>query len=285
MGKRLPKPKRHFGVRDPLKQLEEREYAIKDKINNPPAKDENQQKLSQKMRKFVELKNQAKEADTQKKSNKNKKKKNKKDTVGEKSQLVRRPQESEESYLKRLKRLKNERLTESLYAAKYNVRITRNEETGEMQVNQGQKNEIDELIEQKKKGYRPKKKKDDTKLTPLEKLKLKKLQKLEKKLVNDDDFKPQREIIPFGERVDAPPTLVVPRKATRDESGNPKRNRSGLLLNEVMKKNQDEIQKQKVERERESIVKLYKEFKKKKRLETKLTGNSNQRNEKGMSSL
>ncbi|XP_063705945.1 uncharacterized protein LOC134835023 [Culicoides brevitarsis] len=282
MGKKLPKPKRHFGVRDPLKQLEEREAAIKDKINNPPAKDENQQKLSQKMRKFVELKNQAKEASDSKKQGQ--KKKPKKDRLGEKSQLKRRPEETEEKYLKRLSRLKNERLTESLYAAKYNVRITRNEETGEMQVNKGGKNEIDELLEQKR-NKRARRKRDETKLTPLEKLKLKKLQKLEKSVEEIDYSKPQREIIPFGERVDAPPTLVVPRKATKDDDGNPKRNRSNLLVHEVLKRNQEAMQKQKVERERENIVNLYKEFKKKKRLATKATGMPIQRNETGMSSL
>lgn len=266
MVKKAPKPKRHFGVRDPLKQLEERENAIKDKINNPPAKDENQQALSQKMKKFIQLKKDEAPA----------KKKPKKDTLGSKAQVVRQPGETEEAYLKRLNRFKNSRLSEALYAAKYNVKITRNEATGELSVKQGVRNEIDDLLLAKKLGKRKlKKKAPEQKKAGLLKLKQKKKQK--KLHSREEDPLRQVEVIPFGERVDAPPTLVTPRKATKD-SAQSKNKRNGLLLAEIINpkaqnkgepdKKAIDFKKVMLERERESIVKMYKEIKAMRRVET-----------------
>lgn len=59
MGRKIPLPKRHFGIRDPLQQLAEREEKIKDKINNPP-KDFKQQEVSKKFQSFVKLKESVK---------------------------------------------------------------------------------------------------------------------------------------------------------------------------------------------------------------------------------
>lgn len=182
-----------------------------------------------------------------------------------KPQVVRQKGESEENYLKRLSRLKNSRLSEALYAAKYNVKISRNEVTGEMKIS-SEKNEIDELLLAKKLGRRAPKKKDPAaKKAALLKLKLKK----KERRVKEDDPLRQTEVIPFGERVDAPPTLVAPRKATKDESRS-KNARSGLLLAQMLHQNtveKKEIDFTKIhtERERANIVKLYKEIKKKRR--------------------
>lgn len=148
-----------------------------------------------------------------------------------------------------------------------------------------------------KRGIVKKKRKSDTKkpaepkLTSLQKLKLKKQAKKQQK--NDEKVKEfqeyQQEEIKFGEIVHAPPQLVVPRKAEKNvtvprpgkrdlllnsmfsgssNSSAEKSNTKGKSLGKVDKKgkrkNLPNSTRMALEKERENVVNLYRELKKKK---------------------
>ncbi|CAO1432808.1 unnamed protein product [Diamesa serratosioi] len=229
MGRKIPCPKRHFGVRDPLKQREEREDKIKDKINNPP-RNFNDQEVSSKFKAFIALKASAKSG----------KKMNKVTTVDHdfKSTRIdldgmqRNINEPEHKFMRRVNNFTHQRRVEADYAAKYNVDIIRNQETGEITLKKKPNDKIDELMRKRlaeaKNGKKKFDKKRDNdydepsapKLTSLQKMKLKKKSRRETK---DEDkeldySEHQRDEFKFGEFVQAPPSLVVPRKALKNET-------------------------------------------------------------------
>lgn len=257
-----------------------------------------EQEVSKQFKKFVRLKQQAKNE----KSSKMQKIKTVNDDFNEKSALdniKRNPNESDKRLLARVNRMAHQRRVEAQYAAKYNVDIIRNEETGEIKLKKRPKDEIEELMKQKRleaqKGFKKKKKNKfeeepkEPKLTSLQKLKLKKLSKKQKK--NEEQVKEfqeyQYEEIKFGETVHAPPTLVIPRKAAKNDTV-PRPGQRDLLLSSIFnkepaskkvqnkaiqnkaidkkgkRKNLPNATRAALEKERENVVQLYRELKKKK---------------------
>jgi hypothetical protein len=118
---------------------------------------------------------------------------------------------------------------EAGFAAKYNVDIIRNQDTGEIKLKKKPKDEIEELMKKRraesKSGKRKFKEEESEeevapKLSSLQKLKLKKMAK--KKSKDDEKSRVfaeyQHEVIKFGDTAQAPPTLITPRKALKNET-------------------------------------------------------------------
>lgn len=158
--------------------------------------------------------------------------------------LRRNANESDQIFLKRVNRLTHQRRIEADFAAKYNVEIMRNHQTGEIKLKKKPKDEIDELMKKRRaEAKRGKKKFDDKepviaapRLTGLQKLQLKKnakkLKKLEEKSRAFEEY--HHEEIKFGETVLAPPSLITPRRATKDETV-PRPGTRDLLLTSMLK--------------------------------------------------
>jgi len=157
--------------------------------------------------------------------------------------------ESNKKFMRRVNRLTHQRRLEAGFAAKYNVDIERNQETGEIKLKKRPKDEINELMKKKRAEAKSGKKqfgneddndkpaKDEApKLTSLQKLKLKKqskkLCKQDEKALAFEEY--QHEEIRFGETAQAPPTLVTPRKAKKDETV-PRPGKRDLLLTSMLK--------------------------------------------------
>lgn len=142
--------------------------------------------------------------------------------------IKRNANETDRKFLKRVNRLTHQRRLEAGFAAKYNVDIIRNQETGEIKLKKKPKDQIEELMKKRRAEAKSGKKKfveapsaeAQPKLSSLAKLKLKK--KAKKDSVTDEKSRHfaeyQHEVFKFGETVLAPPTLVKPRKATKAET-------------------------------------------------------------------
>ncbi|CRL06067.1 CLUMA_CG019042, isoform A [Clunio marinus] len=244
MGRKIPLPKRHFGVRDPLLQLAEREAKIKDKINNPP-RHVDEQEVSKKFKSFMKLK-EATKAGKFKKESKFGVDDDFKATKIDMEGLRKNANESDYKFMKRVNRITHQRRVEAGFAAKYNVNIVRNQETGEIKLEKKPKDEIAELMKKRraeakngKKDFNDEKPEieNTTKLTSLEKLKLKKAsrkqQKDEEKSLAFAEY--QHEVIKFGEVAQAPPSLVTPRRAEKHETA-PRPGKRDLLLTSMLNK-------------------------------------------------
>lgn len=165
--------------------------------------------------------------------------------------IKREANETDRKFLKRVHRLTYQRRLEAGFAAKYNVDIVRNQETGEIKLKKKPKDQIEELMKKKRAEAQNGKKKfvdEETteevqpKLTSLQKLKLKKQGK--KQSQSDEKSRAfaeyQTEVIKFGETVKAPPTLVTPRRAVKHETVARPGTRD-LLLTSMMKTSQTPI--------------------------------------------
>lgn len=184
--------------------------------------------------------------------------------------------------------------------------IVRNQDTGEIKLKKRPKDELTDLMQQKraeasgnKKLLRIRAAKEAkanvTKLTSLQKMKLKKkenkLKKQNNKSVDTEEFK--RDEFKFGEFVQAPPTLVIPKKALKLELTVPRPGARNLLLSSMMgetesgisakpapsaisskifgkpinkkgkRKNLPQTTRMALEQERENVVELYRQMKKK----------------------
>lgn len=149
--------------------------------------------------------------------------------------------------MKRVNRLTHQRRLEAGFAAKYNVDIVRNQDTGEIKLKKKPKDQIEELMKKRRaeaKGGKKKFVEEDTteevepKLTSLQKLKLKK--QARKKSQSDEKTRAfaeyETEVIKFGETVKAPPTLVTPRRAVKHDTV-PRPGTRDLLLTSMMQTN------------------------------------------------
>ena len=218
-------------------------FRIKDKINNPPEK-EDFQKLSHNFKQFIQSKDDAKLGKKFKRVADN----NSGDKPGMwcysitylsiyfysfnlenysgKSHLhnkalpnIRQIQnEDDEDYLHRVNRITRESIQESKFEAKYGVEVIRNEKTGEIKLKKKPADEIQVLMKNAKKNknrhQRPEVlKEEDKKKIVKEMLNKKKADK--KKIIDQDRLKP--DIIPFGEVVHAPPTLSAPRRCKKTD--------------------------------------------------------------------
>lgn len=171
--------------------------------------------------------------------------------------MRRNDNESDYKFMKRVNRITHQRRLEADFAAKYNVEIQRNQETGEIKLKKRSKSEveeIDELMKKKreesKKGFKKKRinvekeleaSEKPVKISSLQKMKLKKLEKkLVKKKEQEIAFAEyQHEDIKFGEHVLAPPSLALPRKAKKTD-GVPRPGSRNLLLTSIVDKDKAE---------------------------------------------
>ncbi|XP_021701199.1 uncharacterized protein LOC110676681 [Aedes aegypti] len=265
--RKIPVPKRH-GVRDPLKKLAEREAAIKDKINNPP-RERDVQEVSNRFKKFVQLKEQTKNHTANKHPSHGQHQQPKARREPKRSQLqvgdsvVRQlPKEPEEAFLARASKLQQDRVTEAKFSSKFNVDIERDESTGAVRLKKRKTHEIDELLKKKAeeaKGFKKKKKvkEENKKLTLAEKKALKK-QKIEAKKRSEEDKlleEYQLDNIAFGEVVDGPPTLnTKPRHADKLERA-PRPGKKRLLLHSLLDPSKDEDDAQDTEPQRKKFKK------------------------------
>lgn len=122
--------------------------------------------------------------------------------------------------------------------------IVRNQDTGEIKLKKRPKDQIEELMKKRRAEAKSGKKKfveepsadAQPKLSSLQKLKLKK--KAKKDLASVEKTRHfteyQHEVIRFGETVQAPPTLVKPRKAKKAETV-PRPGSRDLLLTSMLK--------------------------------------------------
>lgn len=158
--------------------------------------------------------------------------------------IKRNANETDRKFLRRVNRLTHQRRLEAGFAAKYNVDIIRNEDTGEIKLKKKPKDQIEELMKKRRAEAKSGKKKfvekpltdAEPKLTSLEKLKLKKKAKKDSSTAEKDRHfaEYQHEVFKFGETVLAPPTLVKPRKARKTETVSRPGQRD-LLLSSILK--------------------------------------------------
>jgi len=258
MGRKIP-GRKHRGVRDPEKQRKERFAKIKDKINAAPSNPEDQQ-ISKSLSRIIDLKNKVKDGLFNKKKKKAltpingelNKLPNKKFTGHPEKPIPKfqqLPGETDRAFKHRMNRICSEIVKETAFEDKYQVDIKKNEE-GEVEgVEKRPKDELEVLVKKlkkekqiKKKGKGKKKEKKngetELKLTKSQKWARKKAEKKKKQIARKEEeysFESRREQVRFGEIVDAPPTLVSPKKVSKLESA-PRPGQKPLLLTSLLKK-------------------------------------------------
>lgn len=137
--------------------------------------------------------------------------------------ILQKPNESDSSFMRRVNRVTQESVEEAKFEAKYGVEVIRDKKTGEIKLKKRPSNEIDERLKQNaansKKGRRGK---APIIIAPEERKKLinammeEKKEKAETKSSEIKEFK--RDVIKFGEVVNEPPQLTVPRLAKKAET-------------------------------------------------------------------
>ncbi|XP_055629204.1 nucleolar protein 58 [Toxorhynchites rutilus septentrionalis] len=247
--RKIPVPKRH-GVRDPLKKLAEREAAIKDKINNPP-KERDVQEVSNRFKRFVQLKEQTQNHALIKRQKQQRERKRASLQVGS-SVIKQLPKEPEQAFLERVNRVQQDRVVEAEMATKYNVEIDRDESTGAVKLKKKKSYEIDELLKRKAEeanGHRKFKKPKEVKKKPTlaEKKALKK-KKIEDKKRKEDELllqEYQMDSVQFGEVVHGPPTLNTKPRHAEKLDGAPRPGKKRLLLHTLLAPQNDDEDEQK----------------------------------------
>ncbi|XP_023026308.2 coiled-coil domain-containing protein 137 [Leptinotarsa decemlineata] len=253
MGRKIP-GRKHRGIRDPEKQAAARFESIKDKINAPPLKPDEQQ-ISKSLQRFIDLKNKVKSGTYHTKHLKKspsedgkspKKNKNEAEVLKAK-QAKRIPTfkqaegESDRDFVKRINRICMDVTREAAYEEKYGVEIRRNED-GEVEgVVKRPKDELELYLKKLKKDQNSNKKKkkknnekDSPRLSKWQKRQKKlKLKKMDKNLFHEDDIEKYKDTIKFGEVAHAPPSLITPRKVGTQQNA-PRPGNKNLLLNSIL---------------------------------------------------
>ncbi|XP_043659906.1 coiled-coil domain-containing protein 137 [Drosophila teissieri] len=252
--------RKHHGVRDPLKQLEQKEKKLSKVTNNPPVKKDEQQ-VSFKFRQFQQLANATKSGKKLRlgeigREDKPKSSPGSKPGSSSSSKEVKNikqfANETDEDYLQRVNRMTNASVREAHYEAKYGVNVIRNPKTGEITVQKRPKNEIDELLKQKQKEQRLAGKRGRKKVQvvhkPMDAKTSRELVKRaykeaqqevdteEKQNAGPTEFK--QDVVAFGEIVHAPPSLkILPRKAEKSETVPRPGRKANLLLKSMLDPN------------------------------------------------
>lgn len=191
---------------------------IKNKINNAPEKDFDQQQIGYKLREFIKLTN-----DVQSGKKLKKKIPAGTESVPRNSKVKKIPKikqfsgEEDQDFLKRVNRVTAESLKETGFEAKYGINVYKDPKTGKITVLQGKgasKNPEDNDKKAKKQKILDDKKAKMIKEAIKEEM-------LARKKDQKEEIKPefQREEIKFGEIVHGPPTLTaLPRKAQKADT-------------------------------------------------------------------
>lgn len=139
--------------------------------------------------------------------------------------LYQRPNESDRNFMRRVNRITQESVEEAKFEAKYGVEVVRNKKTGEINLKKRPPNEIDERLKQNVANLRLKGKKGNAPVVipSHERKKLVKALMEEKKQKESQSKAPvieefKRDEIKFGEVVNEPPQLTVPRLAKKAET-------------------------------------------------------------------
>ncbi|XP_060520706.1 uncharacterized protein LOC132698563 [Cylas formicarius] len=227
MGRKIP-GKKHRGVKDPEKQKAERLTRIKDKINAPPSKPDDQE-VSKSLSRIIELKNKVKKGLFNKvnKAHRDKKVTPKKFRGRPEKpipEFIQNPGESDRAFKNRVNQVCQEIIREAAFEDKYKIDVKRNQH-GEVEgIAKRPKDELEELVKNARKGKTGKKNQKRTnqdkgqKLSKSQKWAMKKTEKKKKKKLDlHENSGPQKEIIKFGEVAHAPPNLIVPKKAKNPE--------------------------------------------------------------------
>ncbi|XP_017067307.1 uncharacterized protein LOC108105324 [Drosophila eugracilis] len=247
--------RKHHGIRDPLKQQEQKEKKLSKVTNNPPVRKDEQQ-VSFKFRQFQQLADATK---TGKKLNlgeigrEDRPKSSpgvKTSTSKETRNIKQFANETDEDYLRRVNRITSASVREAHYEAKYGVNVIRNPKTGEITVQKRPKNEIDELLKQKQKEQRlaGKKGRKKTQIVQKSTMDAKTSRELikraykeaqqevdteEKQKAGPTEYK--HDVVAFGEVVHAPPSLkILPRKAEKSETVPRPGRKANLLLKSML---------------------------------------------------
>ncbi|ALC49432.1 CG8326 [Drosophila busckii] len=248
--------RKHHGVRDPLKQIEQKEKKLANVTNNPPTQND-EQRSSHRFKQFKQLADAAKAGKRLKigtigkedkpKATKNGRKTTTPTVAGSKHKNIKQlADETDEDYLRRVNRITNASVKEAQYEAKYGVNVIRNASTGEITLQKRPKNEIDELLKQKQKERalaKSGRKKNKGKQQPTMDAKTSK--ELIKRAFKEADEEEKQEVGPlaeykhdvfkFGEIVHEPPTLkTLPRKANKNETVPRPGRKANLLLKSIM---------------------------------------------------
>ncbi|XP_016980022.1 coiled-coil domain-containing protein 137 [Drosophila rhopaloa] len=268
--------RKHHGVRDPLKQQEQKEKKLSKITNNPPEKKDEQQ-VSFKFRQFKQLADATKTGKRVKLAQIGREDKPKSAPGAKASGASKETRnikqfanETDEDYLRRVNRITNASVKEAQYEAKYGVNVLRNPKTGEITVQKRPKNEIDELLKQKQKERRlagknaRRKPKAAQKATLDAKTSRELVKRAYKEAQQEVDIEEKQnagpteykqDVVAFGEIVHAPPSLkVLPRKAAKNETVPRPGRKTNLLLKSIL--DPEKIQDQQEDEEESSRAKL-----------------------------
>ncbi|KAK5641198.1 hypothetical protein RI129_009745 [Pyrocoelia pectoralis] len=220
MGRKIP-GRKHRGVRDPDKQRELRLQSLKGKINAPPINPDIQE-IPKSLNRLIASKE---------KFVKPMQPKRKKNNFG--IALEREKGESNREYLNRV-----ESICDDIIEQNQNLDVNRSAKTGEIE-NFFEKDEDEVLNKKKRKNDATLKKMKKLegllkpKMTKSQKRKMKRLQKeQERASLKEIDFV-SKDDVKFGEVVHAPPDLVIPRRALKEE-GASRPGKKNLLLKSIV---------------------------------------------------
>ncbi|CAD7090095.1 unnamed protein product [Hermetia illucens] len=236
MGRKVP-ARKHHGVRDPIKQAQNRYLQIKDKINNPPTSQKDQ-KLSYKLNQLAKLRQDAKTGKVKKRQHVQHREDKPRDRLQKKFQPIEpREDETATEYMRRVNRITSDGIKEAEYEAKYGVQVIRNEKTGQITIKKRPKDEITELMKAKQKGKGKKQKLVKPAIDPklaksLIKQAIEETKKEQKKETKVEEYR--RDTFRFGEVVQAPPSLVAPRRAPKNETVPRPGKKNSLLLKKML---------------------------------------------------
>jgi len=283
------KGKKHHGTKDPEKQKKARDTKFKLKINNRPDKDD-----FQAIPKSLKFLMQAKEEVKSGSYNPNPKKKEKAPKNPDNKGLLdsskhatfegpkqkgmnkplkpipvfkQNPGEHKRAFFYRMDQTIQSMKKRAQFEDKYKVDV-RMDETGKSNVVDRDMDEVEEEVEKKKveklakKGI-VRKSKEDKRVARREREKMRKNKN--KKSDEHLDFNDFQDNVPFGETVDAPPTLKF-KKFVKNASSKPAaEGKSELLLkkgmNGVKKAKLSMAQKVTVEKDRQHVVEMYRQMK------------------------
>lgn len=288
MGRKI-KGKKHHGVKDPEVQKKNREAKFKLKINNRPDKEDHQD-IPKSLKDLIKVKEEVKQGTyksnpyKKEKPPKNPDHKNLLDSTkfssyigpnlpGMKKPLKpvpvfkQKPGEHKRAFFYRMDQTIQSMKKRAQFEDKYKVDVQTNE-TGQTQIVDREKDEVDIEIEKKKneklaqKGI-VRRSKEEKRQARRQREKMRKNKK--KKSDENMDFNDYKDDISFGERVDAPPSFKF-KNFEKNASSKPAADgKSELLLKKgihgVKKAKLSMAQKVTVEKNRQHVVELYRQLK------------------------
>lgn len=196
------------------------------------------QEISNQMKEFIKLKNEAKQGPVKLQKHKEDIPKVPKRPYKELPEFKPRPNEKPRNFLTRVSYATNANLKEAQFEAKYSVDVVRNEE-GEIKVKKRTEEQMLELQGKGKDADKPRGIKKRKERFDKKKLKREKKQKIREEVEAERNQMYKRDDVKFGEICHAPPELkVIPRRAEKHETV-ARPGKKALLLHSLMEKTTD----------------------------------------------